>query len=117
MYISQPGIPTDQLTGAGKEFVDDFLAETGKSTVDPYTAYAAQATDVLLDAIERAGTDERARVAEELFETDVQDGILGDFQIDENGDTTLGTVTFFQVKNGEPTFVKTLTPELSFVEG
>jgi branched-chain amino acid transport system substrate-binding protein len=117
MYISQPGIPTDQLTGAGKEFVDDFLAETGKSTVDPYTAYAAQAAEVLLDAIERAGTDERARVAEELFETDIQDGILGDFQIDENGDTTLGTVTFFQVKNGEPKFVKTLTPELSFVEG
>ncbi len=72
---------------------------------------------MLLDAIERAGTDERARVAEELFKTDVQDGILGDFQIDENGDTTLGTVTFFQVKNGEPTFVKTITPELSFVEG
>jgi branched-chain amino acid transport system substrate-binding protein len=117
MYISQPGIPIDQLTGAGKEFVDAFLAESGKDTVDPYTAYAAQAADVLLDAIDRAGTDERARVAEELFQTDVQDGILGNFQIDENGDTTLGTVTFFQVKEGEPTFVKTITPELSFVEG
>jgi branched-chain amino acid transport system substrate-binding protein len=117
MYISQPGIPTEQLTGAGKEFVDAFTQETGKETVDPYTAYAAQAADVLLDAIDRAGTDERARVAEELFQTDVQDGIVGDFQIDENGDTTLGTVTFFQIKDGEPGFVKTLTPELSFVEG
>jgi branched-chain amino acid transport system substrate-binding protein len=117
MYISQPGIPIDQLTGAGKEFVDAFLAESGKDTVDPYTAYAAQAANVLLDAIDRAGTDERARVAEELFQTDVQEGILGNFQIDENGDTTLGTVTFFQVKEGEPTFVKTITPELSFVEG
>jgi branched-chain amino acid transport system substrate-binding protein len=117
MYISQPGIPTDQLTGAGKEFVDAFKAETGKTTVDPYTAYAAQAAVVLLDAIDRAGTDERARVAEELFQTEVQNGILGDFQIDDNGDTTLGTVTFFQVKNGEATFVKTITPELSFVEG
>jgi branched-chain amino acid transport system substrate-binding protein len=117
MYISQPGIPIDQLTGAGKEFVDAFLAESGKDTVDPYTAYAAQAANVLLDAIDRAGTDERARVAEELFQTEVQDGILGNFQIDENGDTTLGTVTFFQVKEGEPTFVKTITPELSFVEG
>jgi branched-chain amino acid transport system substrate-binding protein len=117
MYVSQPGIPTEQLTGAGKEFVDAFTQETGKETVDPYTAYAAQAADVLLDAIDRAGTDERARVAEELFQTDVQDGIVGDFQIDENGDTTLGTVTFFQIKDGEPGFVKTLTPELSFVEG
>jgi branched-chain amino acid transport system substrate-binding protein len=117
MYISQPGIPTDQLTGAGKEFVDAFTAETGKETVDPYTAYAAQATEVLLDAIERAGSEDRAQIAEELFNTDVTDGIVGDFQIDENGDTTLGTVTFFQIKDGEPGFVKTITPELSFVEG
>jgi branched-chain amino acid transport system substrate-binding protein len=117
MYISQPGIPTDQLTGAGKEFVDAFQAETGKDTVDPYTAYAGQATEVLLDAIERADGDDRAKIAEELFNTDIQDGILGDFQIDENGDTTLGTVTFFQVKDGAPEFVKTITPELSFVEG
>ena len=116
MYISQPGIPTDQLTGAGKEFVDSFMADTGKSAVDPYTAYAGQAATVLLDAIERGG-DDRAKISEELFNTDVQDGILGDFQIDENGDTTLGTVTFFQVKDGQPEFVKTITPELSFVEG
>jgi branched-chain amino acid transport system substrate-binding protein len=117
MYISQPGIPTDQLTGAGKEFVDAFKAETGKETVDPYTAYAGQAAEVLLDAIERAGGDDRAKISEELFNTSVQDGILGDFQIDENGDTTLGTVTFFQVKDGAPEFVKTITPELNFVEG
>jgi branched-chain amino acid transport system substrate-binding protein len=117
MYVSQPGIPTDQLTGAGKEFVDAFQAETGKDTVDPYTAYAGQATEVLLDAIERADGDDRAKIAEELFNTDIQDGILGDFQIDENGDTTLGTVTFFQIKDGAPEFVKTITPELSFVEG
>jgi branched-chain amino acid transport system substrate-binding protein len=117
MYISQPGIPTDQLKGAGKKFVEDFEADTGKSTVDPYTAYAAQAASVLLNAIDRAGTDDRGKIAEELFNTDVKDGILGSFKIDENGDTTLGTVTFFQVKNGEPVFVKTITPELSFVGG
>jgi branched-chain amino acid transport system substrate-binding protein len=117
MYISQPGIPVDQLKGEGKKFVDDFKAETGKSTVDPYTAYAAQAAEVLLDAIDRAGTEDRAKIAEELFKTDVKDGILGNFKIDENGDTTLGTVTFFQVKGGEPKFVKTITPELSFVGG
>jgi len=116
MYISQPGVPEDQLTGAGKTFVTDFKAASGKDTVDPYTAYAAQATQVLLDAIERAGSADRAKIAAELFNTDVKDGILGDFQIDENGDTTLGTVTFFQVKNGEPVFVKTITPELAFVE-
>jgi ABC-type branched-subunit amino acid transport system substrate-binding protein len=116
MYVSQPGIPTDQLKGAGKTFVDDFKAETGKATVDPYTAYAAQAAVVLLDAIDRADGD-RSKVAEELFNTKITDGILGDFEIDKNGDTTLGTVTFFQIKNLKPEFVKTLTPDVSFVGG
>jgi branched-chain amino acid transport system substrate-binding protein len=116
MYITQPGIPVDQLKGAGKEFVDGFTEAQGKAP-NPYTVYAAQAAVVLLDAIERAGEFDRAKVSEELFNTDIQDGILGDFQIDENGDTTLGTVSVYQVKNGEETFVKTITPELSFVEG
>jgi branched-chain amino acid transport system substrate-binding protein len=115
MYITQPGIPVDQLKGAGKEFVDAFTEEFGKAP-DPYTVYAAQAAVVLLDAIERAGGNDRPKVSEELFNTDIKDGILGSFQIDENGDTTLGTVAVNQIKAGESTFVRTITPELSFVE-
>ena len=42
MYITQPGIPADQLKGEGKAFVDEFTAENGKAP-NPYTAYAAQA--------------------------------------------------------------------------
>ena len=116
MYITQPGIPVDQLKGGGKEFVDGFTEKNGKAP-DPYTVYAAQAAVVLLDAIERAGGDDRAKVSTELFNTDIKNGILGDFQIDENGDTTLGTVSVYQIKNGKDEFVKTITPELSFVEG
>ena len=117
MYITQPGIPVDQLKGGGKEFVDGFTEAKGKAP-NPYTVYAAQAAVVLLDAIERAGELDRAKVSEELFNTDIKDGILGDFQFDENGDTTLGTVSVYKVeKPGKETFVKTITPELSFVEG
>ena len=115
MYITQPGVPVDQLKGAGKEFVDGFTEAVGKAP-NPYTAYAAQAAQVLLAAIEKGGTD-RAAVSSALFETDVTDGIIGSFQIDENGDTTLGLVSVYQVKNGEETYVKSVTPELDFVEG
>jgi branched-chain amino acid transport system substrate-binding protein len=115
MYISQPGVPVDQLKGSGKEFVDGFTEAEGKAP-NPYTAYAAQAAQVLLAAIEKGGTD-RAAVSSALFETDVTDGIIGSFQIDENGDTTLGLVSVYQIKNGEETYVKSVTPELDFVEG
>ena len=115
MFITQPGIPSDQLTGAGKTFVEDFTKANGKEP-DPYTNYAAQAADVLLTAIDKAD-GERDKVAEGLFNQDVKDGILGNFKIDENGDTTLGTVSVWQVKGQKGVFLKTITPELSFVKG
>jgi len=115
MYITQPGIPSDQLKGAGKEFVDGFTKKIGKEP-NAYTNYAAQAAEVLIASIDDAKGD-RAKTAEGLFNRDVKDGILGDFKIDENGDTTLGTVSVWQVKNGKGTFVKLITPELSFVKG
>ncbi|MEP6910237.1 MAG: branched-chain amino acid ABC transporter substrate-binding protein [Actinomycetota bacterium] len=115
MYITQPGIPSDQLQGAGKKFVADFTAKIGHAP-DPYTNYAAQAAEVLLTAIDKANGD-RSKVASNMFNLDVKDGILGDFKIDENGDTTLGTVSVWKVKNQKPEFVKLITPELSFVKG
>jgi ABC-type branched-subunit amino acid transport system substrate-binding protein len=115
MYITQPGLPADQLKGEGKKFSDEFTAEIGKSP-NPYTAYAAQAATILLDAI--ADSDgSRASVSEGLFNRDIKGGILGDFKIDENGDTTLGIVSVYQIKNQKETFVKTITPKLSFVKG
>lgn len=115
MWITQPGIPTEQLKGAGKKFADEFGAQIGRAP-DPYTNYAAQAAEVLLDSIaESDGT--RAGVASKLFGRKVDNGILGSFEIDENGDTTLGTVSVFRVESAEGKFQKTITPELSFVKG
>ena len=115
MFITQPGIPSEQLTGAGKTFVEDFSKEIGKEP-NPYTNYAAQAAEILITAIDKAD-GERDKTAEQVFGLDVKDGILGDFKIDDNGDTTLGTVGVWQVKGQKGTFIKTITPELSFVKG
>ncbi len=112
MLISQPGVPIDQLKGAGAEFASEFEAENGKQP-DPYTAYAGQAAVVLLDAIERAAAADREQIVAELFNTDIKDGILGDFTIDENGDTSLGLVSFYRIENGKPVFVKTITPDIT----
>jgi branched-chain amino acid transport system substrate-binding protein len=115
MYITQPGIPPEELKGRGKEFVDGFTAQKGRAP-DPYTTYAAQAADILLDSIaDSDGT--RASVSEQVTNREVPDGLLGEFEIDENGDTTLGTVAVFTVKGGEGTYEKVITPELSFVKG
>ena len=60
MFITQPGIPSNQLSGAGKTFVEDFAKANGKEP-DPYTNYAAQAAEVLLTAIDEAEGRREAR--------------------------------------------------------
>jgi ABC-type branched-subunit amino acid transport system substrate-binding protein len=114
MYISQPGIPIDQLKGAGQKFAADFAKTQGGKAPDPYTAYAAEAAEVLLTAIGNSDGS-RKSASEELFKTNITDGILGNFKIDQNGDTTLGTVTFWKIQNGASQVVKLITPDLSLV--
>ena len=91
MFLSIAGVPTEDLTGEGKTFIEAFSKELGDEPVDPYAAYGAQAAQVLLGAIERAGGTDRAKIAEEIFNTQVTGGILGDFQIGENGDPEQGS--------------------------
>ena len=114
MFASVAGVPPDQLTGTGAEFIESFTAELGDEPVEPYSAYGAQSMQVLLDAIARAGND-RAGVISELFNTSVQGGILGDFDITENGDPTAGPITIYVAKaTFEP--VEVITPEPELVE-
>ena len=103
LFMSIAGIPTEELTGDGEEFITAFREILGDEPVDPYAAYGAQATVVLLDAIERAGSAERAKIAEEIFNTKVENGILGTFEINETGDPALaeGGVVGFSIYRAE----------------
>ncbi|MBA3716986.1 MAG: branched-chain amino acid ABC transporter substrate-binding protein [Actinobacteria bacterium] len=118
MYVSVAGIPPEKLTGPGKKFIDDFGAQIG-TQVNPYAAYAAQAADVMLSAIE-ASDGTRASITDALFATDVTDGILGSFSINENGDTTANPVTVYiqqgSGKSGTGKTYKTIVPPASLVK-
>src|SRR5215203_5600358 len=56
IYCSFGGIPPEKLGGAGQEFIDKY-EETYDDDVQPYTAYAYEAANVMLDAIELASKD------------------------------------------------------------
>jgi branched-chain amino acid transport system substrate-binding protein len=115
LFATVAGVPADQLTGAGKEFVDSFAEETGaEPPLEPYTAYAAQAAEVLLDAIEQAGTD-RAAIVEAMLAFSTTDGIIApEFEIDENGDPTVGPVTVYVAGETFETH-EVVTPEADLV--
>jgi branched-chain amino acid transport system substrate-binding protein len=114
VYVSVAGEPNDKLGSTGKTFVKDFGATQPGGQVDPYSSYAAQATSVLLTAIEKSdGT--RAGVTTQLFNTDVTNGILGNFKINSNGDTNSNPVTIYLIKGGKQTTFVTLVPPPNLV--
>jgi branched-chain amino acid transport system substrate-binding protein len=118
MYITVAGIPPEKLTGAGADFIKAFGDQIGKKP-NPYSAYAAQSMQVVLDAIEKSdGT--RSSVTDNLLKTDVTDGILGTFSINANGDTTRNPVTVYQQvgsgKSGTGKTFKVVTPSASLVK-
>ncbi len=89
-------VPLEALAPAARRFLRSVGAPGGFRGL----AEAAQAADVLLDAIARSdGT--RAVVVEELFNTRVTGGILGSFSFDQYGDITPGTVARYSVRNGK----------------
>jgi branched-chain amino acid transport system substrate-binding protein len=114
MYSSVAGVPPDQLTGAGAEFIAGFEEELGGEPVEAYSAYGAQAMQVILDAIASAGAD-RAGIVQALFQTSVTGGILGDFDITEEGDPTAGPITIYQAED-EFVPAEVITPEPDLVQ-
>ena len=99
MLVTAAGIPAELLPPTGKEFVREF----GAAVDDPAflgAPEAAQATEVLLDAIARSdGT--RASVVEELFATKVENGILGSFAFDRFGDIVPAPIGAYRFEDGE----------------
>jgi hypothetical protein len=52
-------------------------------------------------------------VTAQLFKTRVTDGLLGNFSIDRNGDTTAGSVTIYRILHGRPAVMSVITPPAS----
>jgi branched-chain amino acid transport system substrate-binding protein len=98
LLTTVPGVPPDALPPAGKRFLREF----GEPLVvpGPGVAEAAQATEVLLDAIGRSDGS-RASVVEELFETRVENGILGSFTFDRFGDIDPAPVGVYRYEGGK----------------
>jgi branched-chain amino acid transport system substrate-binding protein len=98
MFVTVAGSSADALVtegGRGREFINAFKADTGVGRVEPYTAYAAQAAEVLLDAIEASG-DDRAGIIENTHNVTIEDGILGTFSINAEGDVNTGAITVYE---------------------
>ena len=105
IYVTFGGLPESELSAEGQEFVETYESKYDDE-IQPYTAYAYEAANVMLDAIERAseeagGVPERQAVIEEVFATEDYEGVLGTWSFDEEGDTSLTELSVQTVEGGE----------------
>jgi branched-chain amino acid transport system substrate-binding protein len=114
MYVSVAGLPNSALKGAGQSFVKSFTKADHKAP-DPYSVYAAQAAEVLVQAIAQSnGT--KADVAKQLFKVNLKNSILGNVSFNANGDVTANPVTIYKVIRGASTTYKVIVPPNALVK-
>jgi branched-chain amino acid transport system substrate-binding protein len=98
-YISYAGQPLSKMGPVGKKFISGLRAYAHvKGQMPPYPVYQGQAAQVMLSAIARSnGT--RSSVSDQLFKTNIKNGIMGTFHFDKNGDIVpLKYITIEQLK-------------------
>jgi branched-chain amino acid transport system substrate-binding protein len=119
-FFSVAGVGIDKYKGAAQDFISGFKPQLGGDAVDPYAILGAQAAQVMLDAIGRSdGT--RSSVIDEMFKSKVDNGLIGSFSFNKNGDLSgaKGAALLFTIYTGAGNHLKTLvttSPEPSLID-
>jgi branched-chain amino acid transport system substrate-binding protein len=94
------GVFAPKLTSrAGRDwygrYKQQFQGEPGA-----YAAYAYEAANVAIAAIEKAGMKDRAKIRDAVLATREYDGVLGKWSLSDSGDISITTMSGVLVKNG-----------------
>ena len=108
--VSVATLSPDQYPADGQKFFDDFKAKYGDDNPDPYAIYGYEAMKLVLDTCKELGSDcsDRQKMIDALFATKGRESVLGTYDIDENGDTTLSDYGIYTIKDGELVFGETV---------
>jgi len=109
-YVTFGGVPADKLTGKGKAWYDAYKKQFNGEP-QAYTAYGYEAASIALNAINQTCKKDRVAVLNAVFGTKDFDGVLGKWSFDQNGDTTLSTMSGIQVKGGKFEFAQLLNAQ------
>jgi branched-chain amino acid transport system substrate-binding protein len=112
VLITIPGVAPEEYPPAGQEFLKAYETEYGEKNPDRYAVYGYEAMSLILDAIERAGSADRAAVVEQLLATKDREGVFGKYSIDENGDITLTPYGVYGIEDDAMVFERSVEPQL-----
>jgi branched-chain amino acid transport system substrate-binding protein len=109
LILSTSGQPVQRLPPIGQSFAARMRSMIGNGGTGRDTIVAAQATQVVLDAISRSDGTRRS-VTRALFATRIDHGLLGSFAFTPQGDTTARDVTMYRIIGGAIQFWKVIRP-------
>ena len=96
---------------SGKKFFDEYVKETGDKSPAPYSIYGYEAMSIILDSINKAASDgkvSRQEVIDAFFSTKGRESVLGTYDIDKDGDTTLTDYGLYSIQDKELKFQKVI---------
>ncbi len=105
MYASLPGVPLDKMPN-GLDFAQRYEAKF-KQPIQLYAPYCYDATNVMIAAMQKAGSIEPAKYLSELSKISFE-GVTSKISFDEKGDLKGGAITLYQVQKGKWVAVETM---------
>jgi branched-chain amino acid transport system substrate-binding protein len=108
LVVTIASVPARALPPNGQRFAREFERRFGALPCC-FSVQTAEATNVVLDAITQSDGS-RASVLRNIFRTRVRDGLLGSFELDRYGDTTLRKVAVYRIRAGRLRYVNALSP-------
>lgn len=101
IYVSSAGIPAPALPPAGRRFLKTLLPGRPFADISPNVAAAAEATEILLNAIATSdGT--RASIARSLLGSSTRDGLIGQVSFNTQGDPLPAPIAIYRVDSTTP---------------
>jgi branched-chain amino acid transport system substrate-binding protein len=110
-HITVATIDRKDYPPKGRRFFKDYEAEYGDKSPDPYAIHGYAAMDILLTAMEAAGAkaNQRRAVVREVYKLKGEQGVLGRFDIDRDGDISLNQFGRYRVRDRDLAFDKAVT--------
>jgi branched-chain amino acid transport system substrate-binding protein len=105
VYASLPGVPLDKMPN-GRDFATRF-ENRFKQPIQLYAPYCYDAVNVMIAAMQKAGSADPAKYLPELAKVEVA-GVTAKIVFDEKGDLKGGAITIYQVKQGKWQAVETI---------
>ena len=112
-YITNPTLPPEEYPPEGQKFFDDYKAKYG-SDPEPYAIYGFEAMKLALTAMGNASDcSDKQAVIDEVYKIKGRESVLGTYDIDKDGDTTLSDYGAYTVKGGKLEFSKVIEAQTS----